>query len=360
MSLKEQKGENKLMVIRTEAPCKVIITGEHGVVHGSPGIAIPIEPTNRIVLKEKKGKPAITFKSHLGEVKLDKNLVSQGEEGPFKPFTALLRHFGTTHGFKPKGAMSIEIKADVPKGVGASASISAALSLALFQYLGKTPKTGASPEQDELWNAVQVAEEVAHSGRPSGIDAMTVLRGPTRLIRSVEAGKPKWNFQRVNVSLPRGTTLLIIDTFKGKRSSTGEMVKKVAASLGLTKPDGSVKSIAEFTSADHAKVKGFRSAFEEVSANLHKNGNVTELGSALNNNHEILMSHGASSEEIQHAIRTLRGISGVFGAKLTGAGGEGGAVIALIKKAQARKIITKLKQSGFNAFEAKPTKGAVE
>ncbi len=346
--------------LTTAAPSKIIITGEHGVVHGTPGLAIPIKPVNRVYLSEKEGEPTVKFKSKLGEAQLDHNLNPLTEAGPFKPFIALLHHFHDNHGFAPKGTMEIKIESEVPKGVGASASISSALAIILFKYLGKKPKTGSSPEEDELWNAVQVADEVAHGGRPSGIDAMTILRGPTKLTRSVENGKSKWNFKHTQVKLPKNTTLIVVDTFKGQRATTGEMIKRVAKSLGIIKEDGSVKPLNEFTPEDHAKLSLFRQVFEDVEKQLHEKGNAAILGAALSMNHSILTAHGASSKEIQRAVNSLREHPAVYGAKLTGAGGEGGAVIALVKKREAKKVIDKLKKSGFNAFEAKPARGAAE
>lgn len=341
------------MKITAKAPCKVIITGEHGVVHGSPALAMSIEPFNTVTLTTQTGTPGITLKLKGKQVELnEKGNVVNGTID-WMVYIELIKHL-IEKGIKIKDKILVEIKSNVPKGVGASSSVAAALCIALYKYAGK------KISREGLFNDVQFVDQIAHGGSPSGIDAMTILRGPTKLLKIVENEKLKWNFEAVDVSLPKETTLLVIDTFTGgKRVGTGEMIKKVAANLKLLKPDGAVKLLTEFTEEDKNKTAPFAKIYKKIISELKPNGDAVALGKAMNENHELLVSLGAGTNGIETA-RKIALQAGAFGAKLTGAGGEGGAVIALVKKVQARKIIEKLKQSGFNAFEAKPTRGAAE
>ncbi len=347
----------------SEAPVKVIISGEHGVVHGAPGIAIALEPCNRVEVYESEGgTPGLEIKSDRGSVfvKSDGSVEgSDGEKKTFEPFVAVVSYLKSVEGALPSKRLIAEIfSARAPKGAGNSASIAAALALALFKTMGKAPKRGSDPSQDELWMAAQAAEEKAHGGRPSGIDAMAVSRGNTMLLRTLENNAVKWNFTpRPELSFPNGTELLIVDTYKtGERANTGAMVFAVAKHLGLTKTDASgkevVKPFAEFTAEDHNKVEPFRSVFANVEKNLRINGNAAELGAAFNENHALLKKLGASTPEIETVVEASLQ-AGALGAKLTGAGGKGGAVIVLVESSKKKQVEDSITRTGFSIFEAK-------
>jgi len=351
------------VVAQAEAPVKVIISGEHGVVHGAPGIAIALEPCNKVVVSETAGEPGLEIKSDRGSVFVKPDGSVEGSEQDkktFEPFIAVVAYLKSVEGPLPEKYLAAEIEsAHAPKGTGNSASIAAAFALALFKTMGKTPKTGADPSQDELWMAAQAAEEKAHGGRPSGIDAMTVCHGNTELLRTVENGQVKWNFTpRPDLSLPSGTELLIVDTFKaGERANTGAMVFTVAKSLGLTKIDASgkevVKPFAEFSEDDHKQVEPFRKLFEKIEKNLNAKGNLQHLGRALSENHLLLKKLGASTPDIEKVVEISRG-AGALGAKLTGAGGNGCAVIVLVEHSKKALVESAIKQAGFSIFEARP------
>ncbi len=316
-------------MIRAQAPCKVIITGEHGVVHGSPALAMAIEPFNTVTLTAETGPSQIILKLKGKEVQLSEKgeVINGGIE--WKVYIDLIKHFIQNGLLTVKEKITIEIESSVPKGVGASSSVAVAMAVAVFKYI-KKPLL-----KEALFEAGQFVDKIAH-------------------------GELKWNFYPEKVSLPSGTELIVADTFKdGKRSGTGEMVKKVSKALGLLKEDESVKPLTEFTVADKKKIEQFKTIFQKIEAQLKPSGDAVELGKLMNKNHELLAKLSATTPGIEEA-RNICLENGAFGAKLTGAGGQGGAVIALIKKADAGNIIAKLKQNGFNAFEAKPTRGAAE
>ncbi len=346
-------------LVTTEAPLKVIISGEHGVVHGTPGVALSLEPRNRLDLYEEKGS-GMEIKSNLVIIKLDKKGEVVEENAAFKPFAGLVRHMIQNHGLSLEKKLVAEITSNkAPKGTGNSASIAASLALALFHHIGKEPKFSKNPEQNELWACVQAADEIAHGGRPSGIDAMTVSFGPHKLVRKVEAGKVKWDFEhRPGLTLPKGTELLIVDTFKkGERAKTGEMVLTVARALGITKMhEGKevAKALTEFMPADHNKLDGFRQAYAKVETELHANGDGKKLGQAFDANHALLKKLGASTPDIDRVIAEAKK-AGSLGGKLTGAGGNGGAAIILVNKENTQSVRKAIEASGFIVFEAKPT-----
>ena len=69
-------------------------------------------------------------------------------------------------------------------------------------------------------------------------------------------------------------------------------------------------------------------------------GNESELGSLLTENHNLLSILGVSHPDIEKLIKICLD-NGALGAKLTGAG-KGGAVIALIPNDSSKEILAKI------------------
>jgi mevalonate kinase len=83
--------------------------------------------------------------------------------------------------------------------------------------------------------------------------------------------------------------------------------------------------------------------------NLRSNGDSEELGKAMNEKHFLLSP--VSTEEIEE-VRGIAMENGAYGAKLTGAGGKGGAVIVLVPIEKEKSIINSIKKKGYRAFAA--------
>ncbi|MEW6295569.1 MAG: hypothetical protein AB1467_04720 [Candidatus Diapherotrites archaeon] len=352
----------KKLIAVAKAPLKVIVSGEHGVVHGTPGVTLALQPFMRVNLYEAEGKPSLELTSERGKVVLNKKGEVIGEINKnFDPFVALTRYIIEKHGFLPRKHLIAEIvSSKAPKGVGVSASISAALASSLFHAMEKKPRKSSYPERDDLWMAVQSAEEIAHGGRPSGIDAMTVLYGSTKLIRLVKDNKIQWNFEKMRgLNIPKNTTIIVVDTYMGgERSKTGEMILKLAKVYGLTKKEGEKeisKILTEMTPQDRVRLEPFRRVFNKVLQELHPKGNAKKLGAALNKNQALLRKGGVTTKDIEKVIKISRK-AGAYGAKLTGAGGPGGAVIVLAHTKKRNLLESRIKKAGFSIFPVNPTK----
>ncbi len=361
VSKKLDAGKMKLLAVAS-APVKAIISGEHGVVHGTPGITLTFEPANKVELYEGEGRPSLQIESERGKIVLDAEGKLVGgtgsDESIFAPFIALVRKMMQWLGFRPGKKLVAKIKsARAPKGMGNSASIAAALASVLLHSMHRTPfHSSKHPllEHDLLFILVQAAEEVAHGGRPSGIDAMSVSHGPTKLERVAREGKVSWKFgPRHGISAPADTKFLLVDTHlgEGERAKTGEMVKLFASKSGLLKHTGEVKNLLELTAEDKKKLGDFLKVFEEIVVELHPEGDARKLGAALKKNHLLLSKFGVSTKEIDEVVKIAEE-NGAFGAKLTGAGGKGGAVIILAPENDL-KLRRALQQAGYKIFEAR-------
>lgn len=316
-----------------EAPRKAILFGEHYAVHGARALCVPIEPGTRVEIEKAGGKVGVRLMSVLGD-----DFFSAEDAGTNEKFENFrVAYCGFLSATKAKEMPVIaRFSAKVSqKGTGMSASFSASFVRALCAAYGK------KLQKKKLFEIVQRAEEVAHGGRASGIDATTVTEGrPVLFEKKFEP--VKFVFKRVRVQLPKGACLLLCDTFSGVRSKTSELVGKFAKSYGV---EGAASAVQRRRIA-----ADFGPVFKRALENLKKNGSIEELGACMNANHELLAAHGVSSA----GIEKCRGIAfahGAYGAKLTGAGGDGGAVLVLCKERAMEKIIRALKDANFSASE---------
>jgi mevalonate kinase len=78
-----------------------------------------------------------------------------------------------------------------------------------------------------------------------------------------------------------------------------------------------------------------------------REGDLDALGDAMNLNQGVLSAVGLSGERIDAMVRLLRR-HGALGAKLTGAGGDGGAVIGLFPEPEP--VVARLLKSGIQCF----------
>ena len=78
-------------------------------------------------------------------------------------------------------------------------------------------------------------------------------------------------------------------------------------------------------------------------------GDLLQLGDLMNINHGLLWAMQLSSERLDAMVRRLRTL-GALGAKLTGAGGDGGAVIGLFE--QPGPAVKTLTDEGITCFES--------
>lgn len=317
------------MAILASAPCKAILFGEHYVVYGASALSLPIEPRNSVQLEP--GGSSILVSSSLGKGEITQDFSYSGEP-LLAPYAAVAREALSGRKFIP---CSAKFFAAWPlKGAGISSSLGAAFAAGLLSLSGRKPSSR------KIFSCAQAGDLIAHAGKASGIDAKTVSMGKPLLFRR-DFATGKYPCRSVEFSLPQGASLIIIDTFSGTRGSTAESLSKFARSFGIT-------TLPQLTSEEkrgevQAEVSPLlKSAlFEKTSEGL---------GKLMNDCHILLKMRGVSSPGIEKAISAALSC-GAFGAKLTGAGGEGGAVIALVESQESSQICARVKEiAGFPAY----------
>ncbi|KAG9250262.1 ribosomal protein S5 domain 2-type protein [Emericellopsis atlantica] len=233
-------------------------------------------------------------------------------------------------------------------GLGSSASISVCMSAALLLQLRTL--AGPHPEQPHDEARLQVerinrwafVSEMCIHGTPSGLDNTVSTQGKAvlfqRTLAAAPAVQPLWDFPE----LP----LLLVDTKQAK--STNHEVQKVA-SLKARHPKlvGNIFDAMDRITREAAELLEDDEFDEEDDTCLQKVGELFSI------NHGLLSALGVSHPRLER-IRELVDHEGIGWTKLTGAGG-GGCSITLLKPDVApekmAKLETQLDDEGYEQFE---------
>ena len=207
------------------------------------------------------------------------------------------------------------------KGVGTSSSLGAAFAAGLLAAVGKRASAR------KIFLAAQDGDLVAHEGKASGIDARAVAYGKP-IVFQRKFSPPNFLARPSKFSLPPGCSLILIDTYKGKKDSTAATLASFARSFGITTLPAATQE---------EKRKEVQSEFAPILKSALAAKTAQELGKAMDDNHIMLRMRRVSSQGIDSAVSAALS-AGAYGAKLTGGGGEGGAALALCEAARAGQI----------------------
>ncbi len=276
------------------APGKVILFGEHFVVHGNPALVSSISLRATVEASE-TGREGV-FLEGFGEdnpaVVASKHLLKKLECG--------------------KG-LELKVSSEIPQsvGLGSSAAVAVASAAATLQL--------CSNELDRslILEAAHEGEKVIHY-TPSGIDTSIATYGGAGVF-SKSSGYRKMDFDL--------RYLLILNTGKPRR--TGDLVRKVKV----------------FSEENPDRFKAILMSAERIvedAIDKLKSQDLEFLGKLMNRNQELLRLIGVSSREIDEAVSACLN-AGAYGAKLTGAGG-GGCVIAMADYDKLDKIAESLRK----------------
>jgi mevalonate kinase len=131
--------------------------------------------------------------------------------------------------------------------------------------------------------------------------------------------------------------LHVVVALAGQRSPT----KGTVAALRTRRERWPVRYTRLFTEVGRLAREGVR-AVEE--------GDLEALGDAMNVNQGLLAALGLSSPGIESLVHRLRQ-EGALGAKLTGAGGDGGAVVGLFER--PAPVVKRLESEGIRCFASR-------
>jgi mevalonate kinase len=295
---------------------KIILIGEHGVVHGHPALAAGLSVGVRADAVTGSGRLTVPAWS----------LTAAAGDG-----SAVGRALAAILARLRAGALDFQVEAAIPSraGLGSSAAMAVAIARAAV-----TATSGVEPERrgpsatatldaaDRIRQAVDEAEAVFH-GTPSGIDAAAALGGGVGRFRRGEGWSSIAVSQAMNVCV--GLT--------GRARDTGAQIAAVTRLRERVPALG--KALALFGDLVDAGERALAM------------GDIDGLGRLFDVAHGVLCALRVSSPEIETLVHGARA-AGAIGAKLTGAGG-GGAVIALAPGHES-DVIARWRHDGFDGF----------
>ena len=300
---------------------KVILFGEHFVVHGLPGIVSAIDLTADAEVK--KIGDGITIKDERRGAKgyTEKKRTQQKES-----IQRMLKTMGID---LEKAFLEIWLGGNLPgfSGVGASAASSVAIARAIAEELGMNLS-------DERINEIAYEAEKAYAGTPSGIDNSAATYGGLIWFRRNLSGDPN-TIERLSIRQPVeiviGNTRVIADT------------KEMVAGVAERKKENPEKYDPLFNQAEWLALEA-RKALEDY--------DLRKVGRLMSENHGLLQEIEVSCKELDYLI-TLAREQGAFGAKLTGGGG-GGCMVALTPGKELQEAVaTAMEKEGFKVLRAK-------
>jgi hydroxymethylglutaryl-CoA reductase len=273
---------------------KIILLGEHAVVHGRHALACPAPLTIRAIVEDGERGVELLIPRWGVEYQLAKP--PEQRRSFERAAGAILDHLGLA-----RRAMRIEVFPDVPRGMGLGGS--AALAVAIVRALNLHFRLGlADVEVNEL---AFLSEQIAH-GQPSGIDNTMATYGRPLVYRR---GSPPL-IEPLNIPHP----LSIV--------------------VGMTQSEGlTARTVADVAAARQRNPRLYEKIFDDIDAlvlqavSAIQDGDLGTLGDLMNVNQGLLNALQVSTPELERLIGAARA-AGAAGAKLTGGGG-GGAMIAL-------------------------------
>lgn len=314
------------MTSQASAPSKVILFGEHFVVHGVKAILASIN--RRIKISSKKiDEKSVIVKSNIGNIKIPLHESIKNIHTPFKPFFFIVKHsldeFGFNHG------VEVLIESSVPVGVGLGSSssccVAAAASISgLFTKLSR----------DKILELAINAEKTIFPNS-SGADCTVCTFG----------GLIEYDKENGYKKIESQPNFFLVIANSGKTHSTSKTVAKVMK----------FKEENDSVFADLCKKES--QLVDEAIFSLKQN-DLHAIGKSMNDNQKYLEQIGVSNKKLDSMIDLAQKTA--YGAKLTGAG-DGGCIIALTDETNLDKTMknfegmyecfsTKIDYAGLDTF----------
>jgi len=303
------------------APAKIILFGEHFVVHGTKAILAAIDKRVTVTSTFTENK-TIKVNSQLGTIEVPISSSYEEVKSEFRPFVYLANKIINSE--QNVSGLEITIDSDIPIGVGLGSSsaccVAAAASISeLFNELSS----------EEILKMSIEAEKTIFPDT-SGADCTVCTYGGMIEYPSVE-----------------------------KIDNTFDLNLLIANSMIPHNTKNSVEKVNKFKENDEERFSQLcdleNGLVDEVITSM-KNNDATTFGLKMTENQKYLEEIQISNDTLRDMISSLKEIS--LGTKITGAG-DGGCIIALVKDENMDKV-PELLPKDKEYFSAKiDTKGVV-
>ena len=285
------------------APGKIILFGEHFVVHGTKAILAAIDKRVTVTSTFTENK-TIKVNSQLGTIEVPISSSHEEVKSEFRPFVYLANKMINSH--QDVNGLEITINSDIPIGVGLGSSsaccVAATASISgLFKELSS---------EENLKMSIEAEKTIFPD--TSGADCTVCTYGG--IIEYDKINGSKKNTDASNLNLLITNSMIPHST---KRS---------------------VERVSKFKEDDEERFSQLcaleTKLIDEVNIAL-KNKDLITLGLKMSENQKYLEEIQVSNDTLRGMIGSLKEIS--LGAKITGAG-DGGCVIALVKDENLDKV----------------------
>ena len=303
------------------APGKIILFGEHFVVHGTKAILAAIDKRVTVTTSFTEDK-TIKINSELGTLEVPISSSYEEAKSEFRPFVYLANKMINSN--QNVNGLEITIDSDIPIGVGLGSS-SACCVAAAGSIFGLFKEWSS----EEILNLSIEAEKTIFPDT-SGADCTVCTYGGMIEYPSIE-----------------------------KIDNTFDLNLLIANSMIPHNTKNSVEKVNKFKENDEEKFSQLcnleNGLIDEVITAM-KNNDATTLGLKMSENQKYLEEIQVSNDTLRGMINSLNEIS--LGSKITGAG-DGGCIIALVKDENVSKVPALLGKDK-ECFSAKiDTKGVV-
>ena len=314
------------------APGKLILSGEHAVVYGSPALVVAVDrhtdvwftpmhktgglrtafgalsqgqlyPLERLrSFKERLDRRFDQFMQ--GDLPVQ-NILKRPDDLVVYTLSSLVHYLpvpgvSQTHKLPVPGQLSSRSTLPLGAGMGSSASVIAA-TLTLYEHLLETPKS-----TEERFHQVRTCERLQH-GKGSSVDAAAVVFGGLNRIVSGEASQLEMNKDNSLVNNDGNNWYWVLHGTP--ESSTGECVARVRKASGH----------------DQALWDAFETCTDQFLSDL-QNGHEPVL--VIRENQRLLERIGVVTASAQEFVKSVENVGGA--AKISGAGavrGEAGGIM---------------------------------
>ena len=303
------------------APGKIILFGEHFVVHGTKAILAAIDKRVTVTTTFTENK-TIKVNSQLGTIEV---LISSSHEevkSEFRPFVYLANKIINSE--QNASGLEITIDSDIPIGVGlgSSSACCVAATASISELFNKL--------SSEKILKMSIEAEKTIFPDTSGADCTVCTYGGMIEYPSVE-----------------------------KIDNTFELNLLIANSMIPHNTKNSVEKVNKFKENDKERFSqlcDFETELIDIVIVAMKNNDATTFGLKMSENQKYLEEIQISNDTLRDMISSLKEIS--LGTKITGAG-DGGCIIALVKDENMDKVPALLPKDK-EYFSAKiDTKGVV-
>ena len=303
------------MISKASAPGKIILFGEHFVVHGVKAILGAINKRVTVISK-KNDTQNIFIKSSLGKDSIAISESLDNIDSMFKPFFFIAKKIISENNFE--NGIDLEIQSEIPIGAGLGSSSACCVAAA-----ASVSNLFSNPEKNQVLELAIAAEKTIFP-KTSGADCTVSVFGGIIDYQKDNGYKiieteHEFDFIVVNSKKPHSTNIVVDRVNKFKNEN---------------------KEIFNGLCNDESKL------IEQAVMSLQK-FELEKIGKCMSQNQIFLEQIGVSNDLLLGIVKLVE--KDTFGAKITGAG-DGGCIIALTDKNKKESVVQQIKTE----YEAYP------